>query len=204
MRRTDTRSRLLDLAEVHLMQHGYHGFSFRDLARTLEIQPPAVHYHFRTKPELVVAAVHRYGQRFQRWTELVADHSPAEQLLSYVALGQAVVRDGRTCALGMLQAEMATLPEVVHTAVLDVYQDFLAFYTSRLAAARQQGAAQFTGAPEVAAELLGCTLVGAQHMSRTMGEAVYQRVMQAQTRQLGLMGAWPRPPQPPRLDGSAA
>ena len=200
MKRTDTRRRLLNLAETHLMQHGYHGFSFRDLARTLEIKPAAVHYHFRTKPDLVVAAIHRYGQRFDAWTALVADRSPSDQLLAYVALGQAVVHDGRTCALGMLQAELATLPEAVRTAVLAVYARFLHFYTTQLTAARARGSAEFALPPAVAAELLGCTLVGAQHLARSMGEQAYRRVMQAQTAQLGLTGPWPHPPQPPRLE----
>jgi len=55
----EAHSRLLDLADAHLMRHGSHGFSFRGLARIRELKPPAVHSHFRTKPELVVLTVHR-------------------------------------------------------------------------------------------------------------------------------------------------
>ncbi len=199
MRRTNTRQRILNLAETHLMQRGYHGFSFRDLARTLEVRPPAVHYHFRTKPELVVVAVHRYGQRFDGWVDGVADRTPAEQLLAYVALGQMMVGEGRTCVLGMLQAESSTLPSAVCSAVSSVYRRFLAFYTDRLRRARNDGDAVFGFEPTIAAELLGCTLVGAQQLARTRGPSAYRRVMMAQTRQLGLTAAWPDLPTPPPL-----
>ena len=190
------RGRILALTETHLMRHGYHGFSFRDLARELEIRPPAVHYHFRTKPELVVASVHRYGHRFDAWVDGVANRTPAEQLLAYVALGQSVVGEGRTCALGMLQAEASTLPQTVCDAVASVHPRFLAFYTDRLQRAREDGDAAFAVEPMLAAELLGCTLVGAQHLARTQGPSAYRRVMGLQTRQLGLTAPWPDPPMP--------
>lgn len=186
MRRTDTRARLVDLAEGHLMHHGYHGFSFRDLAAELSVKASAVHYHFPTKPDLVVAAVERYGQRFDAWRQDVAHLSDAQQLLAYVALGQRVVRDGRVCALGMLQSESATLPQAVRAAVDAVYIRFLDFYSTRLEAARDAGEAAFAGDPDVAAEALGCTLIGAQHLGRARGPEAYERVMRLQTGQMGL------------------
>ncbi len=199
MRRTQTRARILALTERHLMQRGYHGFSFRDLAAELSVRASAVHYHFPTKPDLVVAAIQRYGRRFSAWVDAVAHLSPAEQLLAYVALGQLVVADGRTCALGMLQSESATLPEEVRNAMDTVYECFLEFYTSRLSAARSDGQACFSGPPQSAAEALGCTLLGAQHLGRSRGTSAYVRAMQQQTALLGLSGPWPRPPLPPEV-----
>lgn len=200
MRRTDTRARILALTERNLMRQGYHGFSFRDLAAELSVKPSAVHYHFRTKPDLVVEAVEGYGRRFGAWVDAVAHLSPADQLLAYVALGQLVVMDRRTCALGMLQSETETLPSAVRSAVDAVFEDFVGFYATRLEAARGQGAATFPGSSDVAAEVLGSTLIGAQHLSRSRGPAAYARVMRLQTAQLGLTGPWPTPPMPPAVE----
>ncbi len=200
MRRSDTRARALALTEWQLMRHGYHGFSFRDIAAALSVKPSAVHYHFPTKPDLVVTAVERYGRRFGGWVEAVAHLSPADQLLAYIALGHLVVMDGRTCALGMLQSEAATLPAPVLFAANAVFGDFVGFYTTRLGAARAMGEARFHGPPEVAAEVLGCTLIGAQHLSRSRGPEAYVRVMRLQAAQLGLCGPWPTPPLPPPME----
>jgi len=186
MRRTDTRARLIELAEDHLMRHGYNGFSFRDLAAELSVKSSAVHYHFPTKPDLIVAAVERYGQRFDAWRQAVSHLSEAQQLLAYIALGQRVVRDGRVCALGMLQSESATLPQAVRVAVDAVYRSFLDFYSTRLSAAREAGEAVFVGESDVAAEVLGCTLIGAQHLGRSRGPEAYGRVMRLQAEQMGI------------------
>jgi AcrR family transcriptional regulator len=45
----DTAERLMDLAEAHMRNGGYAGFSFRDLAAELGIKSASVHHHFPTK-----------------------------------------------------------------------------------------------------------------------------------------------------------
>ncbi|HCH66136.1 MAG: hypothetical protein CL927_06090 [Deltaproteobacteria bacterium] len=64
----------------------------------------------------------------------------------------------------MLDAEVSTPPEALRSTVL------------------------FVVTPVVAAELLGCTRIGAQHWARTMGEGAHRRVMKAQTPWAGLCG----------------
>ena len=95
--RTDTRDRILAIADRHLMRRGYHAFSFADIAQELGIKPAAVHYHFPTKPELVIAVIQAYARRFEAWSASVADAPPADRLCGYFEIGRLVASDGRVC-----------------------------------------------------------------------------------------------------------
>ena len=47
-----TAERLMDLAEAHIRDRGYAGFSFRDLAAEVGIKSASVHHHFPTKAKM--------------------------------------------------------------------------------------------------------------------------------------------------------
>ena len=54
----------MDLAEAHMRNGGYGGFSFRDLAAELGIKSASVHHHFPTKATMAAAVARRYADRF--------------------------------------------------------------------------------------------------------------------------------------------
>jgi AcrR family transcriptional regulator len=59
-----TAERLMDLAEDHIRNAGYGGFSFRDLAAEIGIKSASVHHRFPTKATMAAAVARRYGDRF--------------------------------------------------------------------------------------------------------------------------------------------
>ena len=52
----ETRRKLLDAAGVLFAQRGYHGTKTGDICRAAQVNIAAVHYHFRSKDEIYVAA----------------------------------------------------------------------------------------------------------------------------------------------------
>ena len=188
--RTDTRSRILALAERHLMRRGYHAFSFADIAKELGIKPAAVHYHFATKPELVSAVIQVYGRRFDRWVSAVEGLSPAERLTGYFEIGRLIVADGRVCPMSMLTAEQEAIPAEVIEQVRLLHARVLAFYMDNLEKARAAGSASFVGSSDDEAVMVACTLVGAQLLARMSGPEAYLRVMRQQGRALHLPETW--------------
>lgn len=191
MPRTDTRKKILEITERMLMQRGYHAFSYHHIAEELQIKPAAVHYHFRTKPLLVIATIERYVWKFDVWAETVADAGPAQRLLAYVDVGRQVVAWERVCALGMLNTQLAAVPSEVRDAAVAAQERILGFYVASLEAARDAGELAFDGPAADAAAAISCALFGAQQLSRAFGPAVYDRVMSQQMRTLGL--EWPAP-----------
>jgi len=47
---SETAEQLMDLAEAHIRDAGYGGFSFRDLAAEIGIKSASVHHYFPPKP----------------------------------------------------------------------------------------------------------------------------------------------------------
>ncbi|XLM19461.1 TetR/AcrR family transcriptional regulator, partial [Chromobacterium piscinae] len=67
--KTDTRKRILDLAEELLLTRGFNGFSYQHISSELGVRNAAIHYHFPKKNDLGVALIQRYRRRFQRFIE---------------------------------------------------------------------------------------------------------------------------------------
>ncbi len=107
---------ILDVTQALVQQHGYHGFSFRDVARAVGIKSASVHYHFPTK-ELLGATLAR------RYTDTVLAHlgdpgdpnsDPDVLIGRFVGVFRTVLEDdGLMCLCGMLGAETRTLPDQV-------------------------------------------------------------------------------------------
>jgi TetR/AcrR family transcriptional regulator, transcriptional repressor for nem operon len=111
----ETAQKLMDLAEAHIRDAGYRGFSFRDLAAELGIKSASVHHHFPTKVTLAAAVVRRYADRFLATVAPRPNETAEDAISAYRwAFRKAFERDGRMCLCGVLGAEAGVLaPEVV-------------------------------------------------------------------------------------------
>src|SRR5215469_14434070 len=111
---SETAERLMDLAEAHIRDAGYRGFSFRDLAAEIGIKSASVHHHFPTKAKMAAAVARRYGDRFLA-AVAPRPHETGEDAISAYrsAFRKAFERDGRMCLCGVLGAEAGVLPPEV-------------------------------------------------------------------------------------------
>ncbi|SCB50254.1 TetR/AcrR family transcriptional regulator [Rhizobium multihospitium] len=109
-----TAERLMDLAEAHIRDRGYGGFSFRDLAAEAGIKSASVHHHFPTKAKMAAAVANRYAKRFLKAVEAKPGERPEDAIGTYrTAVRMTIERDGRMCLCGILGAEAGALaPEV--------------------------------------------------------------------------------------------
>ena len=62
--RSPKAEEILDAAETMARTGGYHGFSFREIAKQVGIKAASVHYHFPGKDDLGAAVTRRYTDRF--------------------------------------------------------------------------------------------------------------------------------------------
>lgn len=109
-----TAERLMDLAEAHIRDGGYTGFSFRNLAAEVGIKSASVHHHFPTKAKMAAAIARRYGDRFLASVAPLPNESAEDAISAYrSAFRAALDQDGRMCLCGVLSAEAGVLaPEV--------------------------------------------------------------------------------------------
>ncbi|MGB0504947.1 MAG: TetR/AcrR family transcriptional regulator [Pikeienuella sp.] len=125
----NTVDRLMDVAEAAIRQRGFHAVSFRDLAAELGVKSASVHYHFRTKEDLGVALVERYGKEIT--AALNAWEGDAATGF-FMVHKQAMDDDGRLCLCAMLGAESCGLPDGVARAVRAYYERNLNWLIEKL------------------------------------------------------------------------
>jgi TetR/AcrR family transcriptional repressor of nem operon len=110
----DTAERLMDLAEIHIRDAGYGGFSFRELATEIGIKSSSVHNHFATKADMAAAVARRYSERFLTAVAPKEDEAAGSVIAVYQsAFRAALAKDGRMCLCGVLGAEAGGLPPEV-------------------------------------------------------------------------------------------
>lgn len=67
---SETRERIMDVAEMHLGGGGYLGVSLEEVAREVGVSKPALYYHFpQGKEELFVAIAHRALEHHRKGLE---------------------------------------------------------------------------------------------------------------------------------------
>jgi len=98
---SETAGRLMDLAEAHIRNAGYGGFSFRDLAAESGIKSASAHHHFPTKATMAAAVARRYGDRFLAAVARRPNESAGDAISVYLlAFREALSRPGLTSGIG--------------------------------------------------------------------------------------------------------
>lgn len=109
---TGTREALIQTAEGLMRTKGYAAFSYADLAKTVGISKPSIHYHFPAKEDLGTAIVEAYiakvREDFER-IEAQTDRSVA-RLEAFFRMFQSSTEGGYLPLCGALAAEMSALP----------------------------------------------------------------------------------------------
>jgi TetR/AcrR family transcriptional repressor of nem operon len=102
----ETAERLMDLAEAHIRNAGYAGFSFRDLAAEIGIKSASV----------AAAVARRYADRFFAAVARRPNETAEDAIAAYRSTFKATLdRDGLMCVFGVLGAEAGGLsPEIAN------------------------------------------------------------------------------------------
>jgi TetR/AcrR family transcriptional repressor of nem operon len=118
-----TAEQLMDLAEAHIRNAGYGGFSFRDLAAEAGIKSATVHHHFRTKATMAAAVARRYADRFFAAVARRPNETTDDAIAAYRSAFKASLdRDGLMCLFGVLGAEAGGLSPEVANEILSFFR----------------------------------------------------------------------------------
>lgn len=127
---------ILDSAYQLIVEKGYHGFSYADIADEIGIRKASIHYHFPTKDALVLAVVQRYRRGIHAQISQVKAGKlpPRDQLQAYLdfwehSLG---LNTNDVCLCMHLGSEVPTLPETVQKEVRDHFEELTEWITTLL------------------------------------------------------------------------
>jgi TetR/AcrR family transcriptional repressor of nem operon len=104
---------IMSIAEQFIIERGFNGFSFQDIASQLNISKTAIYHYFDTKEDLVRCAIDAYTKEF---SEKICDIYNCtdifkERIEKYVEIYQAQVKCNKVCLCGFLAMESNVLAE---------------------------------------------------------------------------------------------
>jgi TetR/AcrR family transcriptional repressor of nem operon len=178
---TDTRSRILDVAERLAQTRGFNAFSYADIAAELQISKPSLHYHFPSKASLGEALIGRYADRFDEALGAIDERGggAAAKLDTYADIYADVLEDQRMCLCGMLAADYQTLPRPMRDAVIRFFDSNEAWLTRVLEQGVDEGSLSLQASASETAQSIVSGLEGALLVARPYGDVARFRAAAA-------------------------
>lgn len=178
-----TATQILSHARTLIIEGGYSGFSYADIASHVGIRKPSIHHHFPTKADLVQVLVARYRQEAREGLAAVERNvpDPLAQLQSYVGYWERCVMDASAsiCVCALLAGELPLLPERVAAEVKGHFRDLSSWLSSVFERGAQQRVFLLGNPPRVEAEAFMATTHGAMLSARAYGEPeIFGLIMQ--------------------------
>ncbi len=174
MESTNTRSRILDVAQDLIQRTGVNAMSYADISKAIGIRKASIHYYFPTKENLISDLLDRYNEQFCRLVEniLNSGESPEVQLNLYCGLFKATLNSGeqdKACLCGILSAELKTLTAPVAEGVTQFYRDNERYLEQILQSGLKTGEFAFAGKPATMAKLIFSLMEGDLLVARADG-----------------------------------
>ncbi len=115
MKKTDTKTSLLNYAQELIQRVGVNGMSYSDLAEKVGIRKASVHYHFPKKEDLIISLLESCGAEYSTvYQDIVdSDFSPKEKLFQIAEIFESGLKNGKVCIIGVLSVDLASMGEAV-------------------------------------------------------------------------------------------
>ncbi|MEL6340869.1 MAG: helix-turn-helix domain-containing protein [Myxococcota bacterium] len=130
------RTAILDAAERRFKSRGYHGFSFRDVARDVGIKTSSIHYYYPAKGDLAAEVLRRYTTRALKLLGAPDDdrHLIEKLELAERAFG-ALASEGDGCVSSFFANEIEEIPDAAAAATRDFFVALLDWFDAAFASA---------------------------------------------------------------------
>lgn len=171
---TGTAEKLIAETAGLIVDRGYNGFSYADLAERFGIRKASIHHHFPSKADLVVAVVERGRAGIQAQIALL-DDDPAtamDRLLAYTGYWERCILDQTSpfCLAGVLAAELPALPEEIGVVVRGHFGDLRRWVEGVLTRGAAEGSMTLEESPAVEAEIFVASVYGAMLAARAFDD----------------------------------
>lgn len=166
---TNTRDQIIDKAFQLMLQRGLNGFSYRDISEPLGVKNAAIHYHFPSKMDLVMALIEENHQVLRKSTaEFMAYGGPARpQLEGMFHFTRNQCDCGRpVCMAGALAVDFEELTDEIRAALDRFIKDTICWLTKVMKTGREQGEFEFNGEASSKAMSVLAMIQGARQLAR--------------------------------------
>jgi TetR/AcrR family transcriptional repressor of nem operon len=171
---SNTATKLIDEAAELIVNAGYNGFSYADLADSIGIRKASIHHHFPTKADLVVAVIERKSAAIAEQIDVLESGATdaMAQLLAYVDYWKRCIEDQSApfCLAGVLAVELPSLPESVAAAVQGHFNKLAKWLERLMLLGVKQGTIKIELEPGISSQFFQTTVYGAMVMARAYGD----------------------------------
>ncbi|MEZ2406508.1 TetR/AcrR family transcriptional repressor of nem operon [Bosea sp. OAE752] len=169
-----TSDEILRCARSLLIEGGYNGFSYADIAKVVGIRNASIHHHFPSKSDLVRTLVARYREEAEAGIAALERQlpDPAQQLRAYTGYWEACIADASApfCLCALLASQIPVLPQEIVVEVRAHFRALSAWLTSVLDRGAKQGSLRFAGTSKAEAEAFMASVHGAMLSARAYGD----------------------------------
>ncbi|MFD1560497.1 TetR/AcrR family transcriptional regulator [Paraburkholderia silviterrae] len=176
-----TANRIVAAGRQLIMRRGYSGFSYADVAESIDIRKASIHHHFPAKTDLVIAVLDEWREALD--TDVAAlQASGADaiaQLHAYIGHWERCIADDTApfCVAGMLGAELPALPEEVAQAVKMFFDTLTSWIEKVLESGVKDGLIKLGSSAQTEAATLVSVVYGAMLAARVQGNvALFKEV----------------------------
>ena len=166
----DTRTALLDEAEVLIRGRGYAGFSYADLATNVGIRKASIHHHFPSKADLAVALLAAYDARYDVALDNIcaSSNDGLGRIRAYASLYLDGVEKGLGCLCAAFAAELETLPSVLRHDLARFFNKHIGWIETVLRDGQANGTIRASVPAPVYARMIVASLEGGLMMERAL------------------------------------
>lgn len=163
-----TYTNILQHADALIQSNGFHGFSYADLAKELDIRKASIHHHFATKADLGIAFCQlKCEQLKQLESHLKTLPSAKARLQGYFAVFQSCANDGQMCGIYAMQTDLRLMAEPLQKQVLKMADLELNILSDILQVGLDNGEFNFKPTAYQQAVIICCAIKGALMLNRS-------------------------------------
>ncbi|MEM6843792.1 MAG: TetR/AcrR family transcriptional regulator [Bacteroidota bacterium] len=175
---SDTKSKIINVAEELIRTRGYNGFSYRDIATVLSIKNAAIHYHFPSKADLGVAVVQRTRENFSQFVSQSDRNMDASaKLKKFIDIYSESQQKNLVCFMGALGPTFSSLPKEMQQELSSASQEIRSWMTSILAEGKQRNQFTFQGAIVDQADSIISSLLASLILNKVTSEDILGNVI---------------------------
>ncbi|MEP7456130.1 TetR/AcrR family transcriptional regulator [Phyllobacterium sp. SB3] len=164
---------ILACARTLIMNGGYNGFSYADIANVVKIRKASIHHHFPTKTDLVRTLVTRYREDAEATVAVLGENvqDPFEVLKVYAGHWASCIEDASRpfCVCAMLASETPALAPEVAVEVKAFFRFLSTWLTSVMERGAREGSLSLSSEPAVEADAFMASVHGAMLSARAYG-----------------------------------
>lgn len=179
-----TKENLLKLANDLILEKGFNGFSFYDLAKTLDIKTASIHYHFPSKTDLGIAVIRQQSESFIALQAANEKKDPVTKLEAFFSMYSRHKSKGTVCLVGSLCTDLYAIDPVLEEALTPLVESILDWVTNILKEGKRKGVFHFSAAPRTKALLIITNMLGILQVSRITGKTDFNEVRTAILKEL--------------------